>query len=92
MTKAVGLIAMITLLIFVFFVGVNYSDPIKIRVGWMFETNEQEADLPSNTASRESEVANEYRVENEAISDQYSEKINFGSKVIDLDVDQIIQQ
>jgi hypothetical protein len=46
MTKAIEFIVVLTLLIFAFFAGVNYSDSIKNHASWLFEPKEEEIALP----------------------------------------------
>ncbi len=46
MTKAIEFIVVVTLLIFAFFAGVNYSDSIKNHASWLFEPKEEEIELP----------------------------------------------
>lgn len=49
MIKAIELIVVVTLMIFSFVVGVKYSDSVKSHAGWLFETKEEEVDLPDLT-------------------------------------------
>jgi len=49
MTKVAEAIVVITLLIFSFFIGVKYSDSVKGHAGWLFETKEEEVELPDLT-------------------------------------------
>lgn len=49
MIKAIELIVVITLMVFSFVVGVKYSDSVKSHAGWLFETKEEEVDLPDLT-------------------------------------------
>jgi hypothetical protein len=53
MVKTIELIVVITLLIFSFFAGVKYSDSVKDHASWLFETKEEEVELPdlSNEAT-----------------------------------------
>ena len=46
MAKAAEAIVIITLLIFSFFIGVKYSESVKGHAGWLFETKEEEVELP----------------------------------------------
>ncbi len=46
MTKSIEFIVVLTLLIFAFFAGVNYSDSIKNHASWLFEPKEEEIALP----------------------------------------------
>ncbi len=49
MIKAIELIIVVTLMVFSFVVGVKYSDSVKSHAGWLFETKEEEVDLPDLT-------------------------------------------
>ncbi len=49
MIKAIELIVVVTLMIFSFVVGVKYSESVKNHAGWLFETKEEEVDLPDLT-------------------------------------------
>ena len=49
MTKAIEAIIVITLMVFSFFIGVKYSDSVKSHASWLFETKEEEVDLPDLT-------------------------------------------
>jgi hypothetical protein len=46
MVKIIELIVVLTLLIFAFFAGVEYSDSVKDHASWLFETKEEEVELP----------------------------------------------
>lgn len=46
MTKLVEVIVVLALLLFSFFLGVRYSDKVKEHASWMFETREEEVELP----------------------------------------------
>lgn len=46
MIKVIELIIVLALLIFSFFTGVKYSDQVKERASWLFETKEEEIELP----------------------------------------------
>ena len=46
MIKFIELIIVLALLIFSFFTGVKYSDQVKERASWLFETKEEEIELP----------------------------------------------
>lgn len=45
MIKIVEMIVMLTLLVFVFFLGVKYSDNVKNSASWLFEIKGQEVDI-----------------------------------------------
>lgn len=53
MIKVIEMIVMMTLLVFVFFIGVKYSDDVKNSASWLFEVKEVEVDVPSNFSSEE---------------------------------------
>lgn len=46
MIKVIELVIVLALLIFSFFTGVKYSDQVKERASWLFETKEEEIELP----------------------------------------------
>ena len=46
MVKAIEAIVILTLLAFSFFIGVKYSETVKSHASWLFETKEEEVDLP----------------------------------------------
>ena len=46
MLKAIELTIVLTLLIFAFFAGVTYSGAIKDHASWIFEVDEEVAELP----------------------------------------------
>lgn len=46
MVKAIEAIIVLTLLAFSFFIGVKYSETVKSHASWLFETKEEEVDLP----------------------------------------------
>lgn len=60
MIKAIELIVVITLMVFSFIVGVKYSDSVKARAGWLFETKEEEVDLPDLTNEGAPDAATVY--------------------------------
>ena len=60
MIKAIELIVVITLMVFSFVVGVKYSDSVKSHAGWLFETKEEEVDLPDLTNENSPESATVY--------------------------------
>ncbi len=49
MIKAIELVVVVTLMVFSFVIGVKYSDNVKSHAGWLFETKEEEVDLPDLT-------------------------------------------
>ncbi|MDX2082910.1 MAG: hypothetical protein SFV53_02860 [Rickettsiales bacterium] len=49
MTKIIELIVVVTLLIFSFVIGVKYSENVKSHASWLFESKEEEVDLPDLT-------------------------------------------
>ncbi len=46
MLKVIELIVVLTLLVFSFFAGVKYSSSVKNHASWLFETKEEEVELP----------------------------------------------
>lgn len=46
MLKVIELIVVLTLLVFSFFAGVKYSNSVKNHASWLFETKEEEVELP----------------------------------------------
>lgn len=58
MVKTIELVVVATLLIFAFFAGVKYSDSVKNHASWLFETKEEEVELPdlSNETTTETTV------------------------------------
>ena len=46
MKKAAEAVVIITLMIFSFILGVKCSDSVKNHAGWLFETKEDEVELP----------------------------------------------
>ncbi len=58
MIKAIEVIVVTVLLIFAFLAGVKYSDSVKNRANWLFETKEEEVELPdlSNETPAETDV------------------------------------
>lgn len=55
MIKAIELIVVLILLIFSFFAGVKYSDPVKKHASWIFETKEDDIELPDLSNENENE-------------------------------------
>ena len=60
MIKAIELIVVVTLMVFSFVIGVKYSESVKSHAGWLFETKEEEVDLPDLTNENSPEVAPVY--------------------------------
>ncbi|NBV06181.1 MAG: hypothetical protein EBS06_02965 [Proteobacteria bacterium] len=60
MIKAIELIVVVTLMIFSFVVGVKYSESVKSHASWLFETKEEEVDLPDLTNDNSPESAPVY--------------------------------
>lgn len=60
MIKAIELIVIVTLMVFSFVVGVKYSDSVKSHAGWLFETKEEEVDLPDLTNEATPDAATVY--------------------------------
>ncbi len=60
MIKAIELIVVVTLMIFSFVVGVKYSESVKSHAGWLFETKEEEVDLPDLTNEANPDSATVY--------------------------------
>jgi hypothetical protein len=56
MVKAIEVIVVITLLIFAFVAGVKYSDSVKNHASWLFETKEEEVELPDLSNENTSET------------------------------------
>lgn len=59
MIKVIELIVVLALLVFSFFAGVKYSDSVKQRASWLFESKEEEVELPdlSNESVSETPAA-----------------------------------
>jgi hypothetical protein len=68
MTKTVKLILALILLIFAFITGVRYSDAIKGHASWLFETKEEEVELP--------DLSDENSSENGSTTDENSENLD----------------
>ncbi len=60
MIKVIELIVVVTLMVFSFVVGVKYSDSVKSHAGWLFETKEEEVDLPDLTNEATPDAATVY--------------------------------
>ncbi len=60
MIKAIELIVVVTLMVFSFFIGVKYSENVKSHAGWLFETKEEEVDLPDLTNENGGEESTVY--------------------------------
>lgn len=58
MIKTVELIVAIFLMIFCFFAGVKYSDNVKSHASWLFESKEEEVELPDLSSEVEIEISN----------------------------------
>lgn len=58
MIKTVELIVAIFLMIFCFFAGVKYSDGVKSHASWLFESKEEEVELPDLSSEVEIEISN----------------------------------
>jgi hypothetical protein len=56
MKKAAEAIVIITLMIFSFILGVKCSDSVKNHAGWLFETKEDEVELPDLTNDGNGEI------------------------------------
>lgn len=56
MIKAIELIVALFLMIFCFFAGVKYSDDIKSHASWLFESKEEEVELPDLSSEGEIEI------------------------------------
>jgi len=61
MNKTIQSFAIIILMIFAFFAGVNYADSVKNHASWLFEQKEEEVELPdlSEEPVQENEVIQE---------------------------------
>ncbi len=70
MNKTIELIVVLTLLIFAFFAGVKYSNSVKNHASWLFETKEEEVELP--------DLSKENGAEAGAV-DENGENLNGGS-------------
>lgn len=70
MHKTIGLIVVVTLLIFAFFAGVKYSASVKNHASWLFEPKEEEVELP--------DLSNENGGEIGATIDENGENLNGG--------------
>lgn len=56
MIKTVELIVALFLMICCFFAGVKYADDIKSHASWLFESKEEEVELPDLSTETEVEV------------------------------------
>jgi len=59
MIKIIEAIVVLALLLFAFFIGVKYSDQVKERAGWLFETKEEEIELPNIDSEGNAEIPGE---------------------------------
>lgn len=66
MIKTIELIVAVFLMIFCFFAGVKYSDSIKSHASWLFESKEEEVELPDLSGEGDIEIT----VPSEGASDQ----------------------
>lgn len=57
MIKTVELIVAIFLMIACFFAGVKYSDSVKSHASWLFESKEEEVELPDLSSEVEIEIS-----------------------------------
>lgn len=58
MVKLVEAIVVLTLLVFSFFIGVKYSESVKSHASWLFESKEEEVELPDLLNENNSEILN----------------------------------
>jgi hypothetical protein len=56
MIKTIELIVAIFLMIFCFFAGVKYSDGVKSHASWLFESKEDDVELPDLSSESEVEI------------------------------------
>ncbi len=56
MIKTIELILAIFLMFFCFFAGVKYSDSIKSHASWLFESKEEEVELPDLSGEGDIEI------------------------------------
>ncbi|MBU6338719.1 MAG: hypothetical protein KGQ36_01940 [Rickettsiales bacterium] len=56
MKKAAEAVVIITLMIFSFILGVKCSDSVKSHAGWLFETKEDDVELPDLTNDGNGEI------------------------------------
>ncbi len=56
MTKAIEGIVIVTLLLFAFFIGVKYSESVKGHASWLFESKEDEVELPDLSNENSGEI------------------------------------
>lgn len=56
MLKLIELIVVLTLLVFSFFAGVKYSNSVKNHASWLFETKEEEVELPDLSNENENGI------------------------------------
>lgn len=56
MKKAAEAVVIITLMIFSFLIGVKYADSVRSHAGWLFETKEDDVELPDLTNDGNGEI------------------------------------
>jgi hypothetical protein len=56
MVKVIELIVVLALLVFSFFAGVKYSDSVRERASWLFESKEEEVELPDLSGENPAEA------------------------------------
>ncbi len=57
MIKTIELILVTILLIFSFFAGVKYSESVKSHASWLFESKEEEVELPDLSGENNVEIS-----------------------------------
>lgn len=57
MIKTIELIVAIFLMVCCFFAGVKYSDGVKSHASWLFESKEEEVELPDLSSESEVEIS-----------------------------------
>ena len=73
MIRVIEAIVILGLLLCAFFLGVKYSDQVKDRAGWLFETKEEEVELPA--ISSEGAVEVEIPAENNSYNNQQTQEV-----------------
>jgi hypothetical protein len=63
--KIIKLLAVLVSLIFVFFIGVNYSDSIKESASWLFESAHDEIELPDLSSEEIEEIGSPVDLSNQ---------------------------
>lgn len=71
MIKAIELIVVLILLVFAFLAGVKYSDSVRSHAGWIFESKDEEVELPDLSDEKVNESSTEEK-NSENGSDQMS--------------------